>query len=479
MKIITFIITVLVSISVFMGCNENDSFSTDSNLRLTFSTDTLRFDTVFTTIGTATKKLKVYNRNKSALLINSIELMSPSTSGFRMNVDGESGNNISNVSILGKDSIFIFVEATINPLNRDNPLLIADSIRFQFNGVTQYIRLEAIGQDVIFWKDKKITKDTILTDKKPFLIYDSLTIDKNVTLTVNENVYLYFHNNAKLKVEGTLNAKGTIAKPIVIRGDRTDNFLETPRIPYDRVPGQWFGIEIASSSFDNQLENVRIRNGIYGVYCHPSDTLKTKITILNTVIQNTTREGFLADNCKVIGKNSLFANSGNVTLMLNSGSASFLHCTIANYINTRYWNLIKRKALYIGNTDSSNGNFRFINSIVAGSSNSEIEIGEINPSSLKYIFINCLIKSNGSDDANFINTIWNIDPGFKYIYSAETALNNPDLYFLYNFELGENSAAIGKGFLQYSQELPFDILGNSRLNGNAPDIGCYQWIIRN
>lgn len=474
MKIVPYFISSLVALSFFLSCDKNDDISTDPNLRLSFSTDTLRFDTVFTSLGTATKKLKIYNRNKSALTISSIELMHPSTSGFRMNVDGESGNKISNIDILANDSLYVFVETTIDPLNRDNPLLIADSIRLQLNGVNQYIRLEAIGQDVVFWKNKVIGSDTIITDKKPFLIYDSLTIKNGATLSIKENTQLYFHKDAKLKIEGTLKASGTTAKPIVMRADRMDNIFESPPVSYDRVPGQWYGIEIAAGSYNNQFENLRIRNGVYGILCHPSDTSQTKASLLNTVIQNTTLEGLLATNCKIKAENSLFANSGNNTVVLQGGSSYFLHCTIANYLH-RDWGLRKMKALYFGNTDKTNGNFRFINTIISGSSNSEIEQAAANESNLKYLFINCLIKISGNDDANFVNSIWNIDAAFKYIYSLETAKVNLALYYAYNYELSDKSPAINKASKEYATILPYDIRGKSRLHDTAPDIGCYEW----
>ena len=159
MRILAYILVLTVAIPLFFACDNDDKFSGDSNLRLNFSSDTVRFDTVFTGIGTATKRLKIYNRNKNAITISGIELMSAGKTGFRMNVDGESGNKVSNVDILGKDSLYVLVEVTVNPLDRNSPLLIADSIRLQFNGVTQYVRLEAIGQDAVLWKAKKIDKD--------------------------------------------------------------------------------------------------------------------------------------------------------------------------------------------------------------------------------------------------------------------------------------------------------------------------------
>ena len=71
------------------GLDEN--YSNNPNHRLSFSVDTLSFDTVFTTIGSATKEFMIYNRNDQPLLISEIMLASGEETGFRINVDGRKG----------------------------------------------------------------------------------------------------------------------------------------------------------------------------------------------------------------------------------------------------------------------------------------------------------------------------------------------------------------------------------------------------
>ena len=114
------LLCLFVSLTFIVACN-NDDFSTNSSLKLAFSNDTLRLDTILTGIGTSTRQLKVYNRNKESLVISSITLADGSNSGFRINVDGMKGSNFSNIEIRGKDSLFIFIEATIRPANSDIP----------------------------------------------------------------------------------------------------------------------------------------------------------------------------------------------------------------------------------------------------------------------------------------------------------------------------------------------------------------------
>ena len=61
--------------------------SDDPSLRLSFSQDTLSFDTVFTEQGSATLQMKIYNSNPCALLIDRIWL--EEGKAFRVNIDGE------------------------------------------------------------------------------------------------------------------------------------------------------------------------------------------------------------------------------------------------------------------------------------------------------------------------------------------------------------------------------------------------------
>lgn len=474
MKQLFFILSLIVLPIIFFSCEEKDNFSSDPNIRLEFSRDTVSFDTVFTSFGSSTSRLKVYNRSKNSVTISSIEIMNPDKSGFRMNVDGEVGDRIENVDLLKKDSLFIFIEVTVDPLNSDNPMLISDSIRFNVNGSTQYIYLEAIGQDVHLWTGKVIDKDTTLRAGKPFLIYDSLYVKEGVTLNIEKNVKLNFHSGAKMQIAGTLNSKGTLAEPVVFRADRYDNFFTT--VPYDRIPGQWPGVIVDSTSFNNHFEYTHIRNSVKGVYFKPSDPSIKKATFLNSIVHNTSEDGIYAENCWIEGLNSQFSNAGGNVMKLVGGQYEFLHCTLANYM---LWAKKNGKALSINNYVYGEGQdihgrpltkCSFINTIIAGSSSSEATLNKDpnNSYPFAHLFINCLIKASGKDDPNFIETVWNKDPDFKNI--------NKDKNYYYNFELDSISPAIHMADRSYSIKLPYDMKGVYRLADNGPDIGCYEWV---
>jgi hypothetical protein len=455
----------LALIFAFYACKDGNDFSSDRSLLLSFSNDTISFDTVFSSVGSATKQFKIYNRNKNSLRIESIELMNPEKSGFRMNIDGERGTKLTNIEILKKDSLYGFVEVTVNPGDSSNPLLIRDSIRFVVNGNTQYVQLEAVGQDVYIWKNKVIKEDTILTGKKPFLIYNSLTVTENTTLEVKEGVTFYMRNDAVFGINGTLKAEGSVKSPIVFRGSRFDNI--EAGIPYDNVPGQWEGIIFHSDSYGNSLQSVVIKNAVRGITFAEADPQYKKATLKDIIVQNTSVYGMQAVNCNIDVQNGLFANSGRFVVSLAGGEYSFIHCTLANYYR---WAARQAESLWLNNTYGDKiyplTRCDIINSIIYGSVSSEVTLKGISSSPFAYTFRNCLIKGAQSSDSRFTGVIWNTDPAFNDLNSAGT--------YSYNFGLQPASPAIGKADKAYSLLVPFDLNGISRLNDSEPDIGCYE-----
>ncbi|MCC6701845.1 MAG: hypothetical protein IT221_09995, partial [Fluviicola sp.] len=102
--------SLLFALSGLSSCKKNKGMS---NGNLEFSVDTLVFDTIFTTIGSTTQQFKIYNNDKKELKIDEVELMGGSSSPFRMNLDGLMGTSFSNIDIPAEDSLFCFVEVTL------------------------------------------------------------------------------------------------------------------------------------------------------------------------------------------------------------------------------------------------------------------------------------------------------------------------------------------------------------------------------
>ena len=142
---------VLISISALtQGCRK-DSIYTETDAMLAFSEDTVHFDTVFTTVGSVTLPLKLYNNYNEKLIIENIQLQGGDASQFRINVDGESGTNFSQIEIPANDSLYLFIEVTVDPNNDALPYVVEDLISFTTNGNLQDVKLIAYGQNAHFY----------------------------------------------------------------------------------------------------------------------------------------------------------------------------------------------------------------------------------------------------------------------------------------------------------------------------------------
>lgn len=142
MKIYAFIAFVVLMTFAFGGCRKQ-RITTDPSARLEFSRDTVFFDTVFTTIGSTTQLVRVYNRNAETVVIDEIALEGGSQSNYRINADGYPGPGVDNISLRGGDSLWLFVEVTIDPSDQNLPFIVEDRVRFSSNGNDQGVELVA------------------------------------------------------------------------------------------------------------------------------------------------------------------------------------------------------------------------------------------------------------------------------------------------------------------------------------------------
>lgn len=454
----------------------DDHYSANPTLRLSFSHDTLSFDTVFTTIGSATRQFMIYNKNDEPLNIESVLLASGGSTGFRINVDGRKGDSFEHIGILDKDSLYVFVEVTVDPHDSDQPLLLEDSILFSVNGIRQTVRLEAYGQDVHLYKGGvTVTEDKTLGANRPYLIYDSLVVAEGATLTIEKGALFYLHDKANIVVHGTLDVKGTLDAPVTFRGDRLD-FILNDLLPYDRMPGQWGGIFFKGTSFDNRLDHAIIRNGTTGITCLPSTPERSKLTLTNSQVTNMEGNLFTAVNCKVFAANTELTNATGAVAALVGGEYRFVHCTLANYMSLRPRENSFPACLALSNVlpdkqavplDAS-----FENCLIDGSYAEELLLSPDNGAAFDYRFHACVIKTEQESDAHYTNS-------FLVKTSPSYRLNGTksDKY-RFDFRLAEaDDAGVGKADPAVSQAYPADRLGVKRLtSATGPTIGAYEFV---
>ncbi len=149
------ILFLLLGIFLLFSCSNELSFRQVNLNELSFSKDTIYLDTVFTNIGSSTYTLKVYNKTKDDIQIPNIYLENGESSNFRLNVDGISGKNFNNVEILARDSMYVFIETTVDIKtlsDNETQFLYEDKIKFSDVGE---VNLMTLVLDAIFLYPKK------------------------------------------------------------------------------------------------------------------------------------------------------------------------------------------------------------------------------------------------------------------------------------------------------------------------------------
>lgn len=471
------LLAVLVSAIIFSSCRKEDTIDTSPSISLNFSSDTLIFDTVFSTIGSITEAIRVYNPSDNKVKISSIRLAKGGSSRYSINVDGQDGDAFTDVEIRGNDSIYIFAKVTINPNDDTNPFIVTDSIVFETNGNQQDVDLVAWGQNAryILWDTDveglpryKIVAgenvDTTWTSDLPIVVYGYAVVDSTGSLTVEAGTNIHFHSGSGLWIYkgGSLKVMGTQEEPVYFQGDRLEDF-------YSDLPGQWDRIWINEGAVDNEINWAVIRNGFIGLQLETlQEFMGNQLFLNNTIIENMSGAGILTRYYFVAGQNCVIANCGQYAMALTLGGGyDFRHTTIGNYwqYGIRNTESVILNNYYI-DQDNQVVSFPFFaniaNTVIYGNQREEIVLDD-SLGEFDYTFDHCLLKTemDVAQDTNFKSVILNEDPRFLNV-----ALNNlqPDSL----------SPLIGAGNLNIANTVPFDLNGNSRTE--RPDIGAYQWM---
>lgn len=472
MKHTLYILAILVTL-VFgaVSCIE-DGFSTSPSDQPTFSVDTVHIGTVFTDEPTPTTRFVVHNRHGKALSISDIHVSGADADCFRINVDGISGSRFSGVEIRPSDSIFVFVEATLP----ERTGLVNDyeaTIDFTTNGITQQLPVVARGQNVTRLRGLVIDRDTRFTADKPYQIYDSISVSPGVTLTLEPGVRLCFHDQAMLIVRGTLRSLGTAEEPVVMGGDRTGNVVSD--ISFEIMSRQWVGVFFTYTSQANLLSHTTIHNTRQGVTIEGSPdvdyTAVPQLTIHNSRLRNSGGLALEAYHSGIVAVGSEFAEASEGLVYLQGGSATFNHCTLANYY---LFTAISGPALQLAHIsddpktglDDTSGlpylQADFTNCILYGLGG-DISHGDLAGTAIT--LRRCLLKSEGTDDDNFQYCIWGEDP----LYYTEREK------YVFDYRLRPDSPALGASYSDYDHPLAAtDAYGLSR--GSQPDLGAYVYV---
>lgn len=468
---------------ILSACRKENSISSDPNHKLDFSADTVLFDTVFTSLGSSTHWLKVYNNHEEDLVISEIRLMGGDQSRFRINFDGESGTVFRDKMIPANDSLYTFLNVTIDPDNQSTPFIVEDSILFVTNGNYQMIKLAAWGQNAHYivadrkiggFPKFKIIADSLetvhWTNDLPYVIYGYALINSYGTLHIHEGTRIYVHGGGGIWSwsDGQLIIDGTQEQPVTIQGDRLEPFFQSQ-------PGQWDRIWLmdARPNADHIINYAIIRNAFIGVqaesFIHPT---QAALRLYNTVIENHTGAGVLAVLYAIDACNMVIDNCGQYAFAITQGGDYLIrHSTIGNY----WWSDPRTTpSLALSNFVDEDGtryeypfHFEMANSIVYGVQEEEVTtaLSALSGADIDttYLFDHCLLKTSrfGNNQPGFSNCIFNEDPLFVDYRTFDMHLS--DML----------SPAVGSGSPFIATQVPYDLEGKPRTD--TPDLGAYQY----
>jgi hypothetical protein len=426
----------------FASCKPKDEvLSTSTNDRLSFSDDTIFFDTLFTSIGSITKRLIVYNPSANKISVSSIFLAGGTNSPYSIIINGRSGPFVTNLDILGKDSIYILIKVLINPTNQNMPFLVSDSILFNTNTNKQKIPLETYGQDAHFYKKTTLPCNTVWTNDKPYVLYDTIQVSVGCKLTINAGCKIYMHNAAAINVKGSLLVVGTKTDSVLIASDKLGAEAK-------EYLGQWGGIIFQSSSTDNHISWTTIRNASTALKLFSVMNMDTiaNLSLDHVSILHASTGIIDAANVNLNGYNMLLSDCPYAVLKHIGGCGVWKHCTFTDYSNSFFR---EEPCLVLGSSMSSLKMYAF-NSILWGDQSDEI----LETNSPALFLQSCIWKSTYTG----VNAaILNEDPLFK---------NNTQ----FNFQLKNTSPAIN---FCSPIGISDDLIGNPR--DATPDAGAYEF----
>lgn len=495
-----FFIGILISLS---SCR-TDFETVASTGDLKFSRDTIYLDTVFTNIGSSTYTLKVYNNTKKDINIPTIQLGKGLKSKYRMTVDGTLGNQgkiFNNVTLLAKDSLYIFVETTANIVDA-NPtdFLYTDQILFDGGSNLQKVELVTLIQDAIFLYPQRfddgtteslpIGEDEIygfyldendpehgdeltFTNKKPYVIYGYAAVPSGKTVTFDPGARVHFHadsgliiaKDASLHVNGTTSATDKLEHEVIFEGDRLEPI-------FSDVPGQWGIIWLTEGSTNHKINHLTIKNATVGLWIDNSD--ETAVDIKNTQIYHSSNYGILGQTAKINGENLVVNNAGLAGVACTyGGDYKFTHCTFNNN-----WSSSSQLAVLVSNyfkgaipevKDITTATFN--NCIIYGSYSNELLLKKMPGALFNYEFNNCLIKFDNTSNTYADDPLYQFSSDHLH-YNAIIQNSDPKFFKIAEnqFNIDDTSSAYAKGNAEY--RVPIDIIGNTRTF--TPDLGAYQ-----
>ena len=504
------IIGVLLAIALTKACDYDLSFSPAQTQDIRFSSDTVYLDTIFTSIGSSTYNLRIYNQADHNIKIGSIRLGQGSDSQFRLNVDGMHGQDFNDIEVLANDSIYVFIETTV-----DIKDYAANAPEFLYNDQLlvdeQTVELITLVKDAIFLYPKREDgfkemiplgtdeegnafgiegfyledNELIFTNERPYVIYGYAGVPSEKTVRFEAGARIHFHDNSGLiaaesssvHVLGEQSADAEMQEgEVIFEGDRLEPFFEN-------IPGQWGAIWLTAGSTNHIFRHATIKNASVGILMDYNDETENPTLVLEqTQIHNSSAVGLWAKTGHVRAVNSIFGNAGNASFFGNiGGSYEFTHCTFANYWNRSFRStpaVILNDYVPISETEDFVMPLEkavFANCIIDGNQTVEFGVEQKGDQELSFSLDHTALRFSPADETIYENPYYDFSSSTLYpklILNKQTAFHQPSTN---DFRISQESEVIGLGKSTHAASVPVDLNGVDRTN--LPDLGAFQHLI--
>lgn len=455
-------VSTAILLLLFSGCRKEKFYEGSTSLKI--SADTVWFDTLFTREpGTkypisVTKIFSIRNVENGTVKVD-ISLAGGKNSAYRINADGFVGPEIKGLEIPAKDSIFVFVQCSLEPNNQTMPALVMDSLITTVNGKSQKTFLAAFGWDAHYFHSVQLPCNEVWDDQiKPYVIIDNVLVAKGCTFTIKEGVTVYNSARSLLLVQGSLQIEGTASAPVKFTGDK-------PTFSAKELPNQWGGIYLTVGSTNNKIKYAQIHNASIGVRVDSlPEAGNWNLEIQNSSLLFCGQAALAGITAKIKAENCLLGESGSYSFLgFLGGEYEFKHCTFVGYENftTRQdGHFALTNTLRDGNgiiLQSKPMNCTVLNSIIYGNQKEELYIDNKGFAAFTTNITGNLIRSF---DQPFSGNNYNKDPEYNSTAKHE-------------FWLTSTSPARDAGTAM-SPPILLDILGKSR--DGLVDLGCFEYI---
>lgn len=432
------------------ACSDDDSFTSSRSHLLTFTSDTLKMDTIFSNTGSSTYTFWVYNHSGDGIRISSVRLAGGNQTGFRVNVDGTFldntlGSVANDLEVRQGDSLRVFVELTAKANGHPDPQEVKDYLVFTLeSGAEQRVLLHACSWDAQKLTDLAISRDTTLQWAMPVVLYGrGIVVDSGAVLTLRHTT-LYFHDQAGITVRGTLRTDS-----VVLRGDRLDHMF--PYLPYNRVSGQWAGIVFERPSTANSLNSTQIINAMTAIKMEAPaelDSINPRLTMNYCMVHNAKGDGISAVNSNIVLTRCQLTNTLGDCLALYGGIAQVSHCTLAQFYP---FDGGRGYALVFGNELRNQvyplSRLHCDSTIVTGYADDEVMFYHTDSAgvALQYRFADCLLRTPAvaDDTVSFKRMQWETPK--DSVQGKQHFVTIDEQNLIYDFHLDSISTAKGKG----------------------------------